>query len=408
MRNKTLVEDRLDGSRKFSSWNSRLQITLEEDDLLSVIQKTLPKTATDEEKEEWKEDDVKARKIIIYSVRNHFLHHISNLKTTYDMYEALKNMFESKNSLRALTLKRQLQNIKMTKVDTVATFFMKISEIRDQLGAIGETISDRELVLTTLNGLPRHWEPFLQSINGRAELPTFDRIWTDCTQEEIKLIARGVQDSPHDDNHSLDFHTNKGGRNRRSFSKAFKGKKTSSASGHDHRKDKSKIQCFRCEKYGHIVRDCLARKKGRQLASTADVDLEPHQRDEDIKYGALFFISTLSGMVPTDSDIWLIDSGASKNMTGYRDHLTDLVKKESSLHVVLGDNVRYNVKGVGTSTFQLDSDIPLQLSEVLYVHGMKRNRVSISALEDKGYKVTFSDVKVIAWHKNSYELCPSN
>jgi hypothetical protein len=55
----------------------------------------------------------------------------------------------------------------MTKDDIVATFFMKISEIRDQLGAIGETISNIELVLTTLNALPRHWEPFLQSISGR-------------------------------------------------------------------------------------------------------------------------------------------------------------------------------------------------------------------------------------------------
>jgi hypothetical protein len=51
MRNRTLVEDRLDGSSNFSSWNSRLQITLEEDDLLSVIQKALLETATDEEKE---------------------------------------------------------------------------------------------------------------------------------------------------------------------------------------------------------------------------------------------------------------------------------------------------------------------------------------------------------------------
>jgi hypothetical protein len=205
MRNKTLVEDRLDGSSNFSSWKSRLQITLEEDDLLSLIEKTLPETTTDEEKDDWKADDVKARKIIIYSVRDHLLPRIATLKTTYEMYDALKNMFESNNTLRALTLKNQLQHIKMTKADTVATFFMKISEIRDQLGAIGETISDRELVLTTLNALPRHWEPFLQSISGRADLPGFDRLWTDCTQEETRLIARGVQDSHHDDNHALAF-----------------------------------------------------------------------------------------------------------------------------------------------------------------------------------------------------------
>jgi hypothetical protein len=79
--------------------------------------------------------------------------------------------------------------------------------------------------------------------------------------------------------------------------------KTSSTSVHEHRNDNSKIKCFRCDKYGHIVRNCLTRKKGRQLASTTDVDPEPHQRDEDIKDEAFFFISTLSGTVPTDSDI---------------------------------------------------------------------------------------------------------
>jgi hypothetical protein len=102
MRNKTLVEDRLDGSSNFSSWKSRLHITLEESDLLRLIEKTLPTTTTDEEKVEWKTDDVKARKIIIYSVRDHLLPHISTLKTTYLMYDVLKKMFESNNTNKLL------------------------------------------------------------------------------------------------------------------------------------------------------------------------------------------------------------------------------------------------------------------------------------------------------------------
>jgi hypothetical protein len=95
-------------------------------------------------------------------------------------------------------------------------------------------------------------------------------------------------------------------------------------------------------------------------------------------------------MVPTNDDTWLFDSGASRNMSGFRDHLTNLVEKETNIHVVLGNDAIYNVKGAGTYTFQLDSDMHLQLSEVLYVPGMKRNLVSIYALEEKGYKVTFS------------------
>jgi hypothetical protein len=107
-------------------------------------------------------------------------------------------------------------------------------------------------------------------------------------------------------------------------------------------------------------------------------------------------------MVPLNENTWLIDSGASRHMTGFRNHLTHFIEKETHLHVVLGGDARYNVRGVGISTFQLDSDMQLKLEEVLYVPGMKRNLVSISALEDKGYKITFSKGRVLAWHKDSH------
>jgi hypothetical protein len=194
------------------------------------------------------------------------------------MYEALKNMFESENTLRALTLKGQLQSTKMTKGDTVATFFMKMSKIRDQLGAIRDVISNREIVLSTLNNLPKKWEPFLQSISGREKLPTFDRLWTDCTQEELRPRNRGVEDSL-DDNHALALHAKKGGRFKRNFRQTFRDEKTPSTLGYDQRRDITEIQCFRCDKYGQYARNCPTRKKARQHASTADIDPDPPQKD---------------------------------------------------------------------------------------------------------------------------------
>jgi hypothetical protein len=397
------VEDRLDGASNFNSWKSRLLITLEESDLMKFVEEVVPEPDDASEKSQWKKNDARARRIIIYSVRDHLIPHISKLKTTKEMFDALKKLFESNNTNRAIALKHQLQNVKMTKADTIATFFMKISEIRDQLGTIGEIISDRELVMLTLNGLPSHWEPFIQSISGRSKLPKFDRLWADCTQEETRLAARGAQGSHHDESHALASHARKGKGRGRGSDKPFKGGKSRPTPEHK-KKDLSKIQCFKCEKFGHYARHCPLWKNRKQHASTADVDREPPQKksrkaskdDEEF-----FFISSLSGTIPTSSDIWLIDSGASRHMTGYREHLTDLVEKDSRLHVVLGDDARYTVKGSGATSFQLDSGTPLHLSDVLFVPGMRRNLVSISALEDKGYKVSFSDGKVLAWHKNS-------
>ena len=47
----------------------------------------------------------------------------------------------------------------------------------------------------------------------------------------------------------------------------------------------------------------------------------------------------------------MIDSGASRHMTGYGDHLADVVQREFQEKVVLGDDARYVVKGVGATSF---------------------------------------------------------
>ena len=44
----------------------------------------------------------------------------------------------------------------------MVNYFMKISQIKDQLAAIGDPVEDDELVTTTLNGLPPSWDPFVQ------------------------------------------------------------------------------------------------------------------------------------------------------------------------------------------------------------------------------------------------------
>ena len=81
---------------------------------------------------------------------------------------------------------------------------------------------------------------------------------------------------------------------------------------------------------------------------------------------------------------------------GYQENLSEVVEKDSHLRVVLGDDANYTVRGFGATSLQLESKDMLHLSDVLYVFGMKINVTSVFSLEAKGYKVAFSDGKVIA------------
>jgi hypothetical protein len=63
--------------------------------------------------------------------------------------------------VRKLQLKHWLQLVKMSNEDTVVSYLMKITQIRDQLVAIGETFEDVDLVKVAFRGLPKSWEPFV-------------------------------------------------------------------------------------------------------------------------------------------------------------------------------------------------------------------------------------------------------
>ena len=73
------------------------------------------------------------------------------------------------------------------------------------------------------------------------------------------------------------------------------------------------------------------------------------------------------------------------------------------MQIILGDNATYPVKGIGTVTLYLSEGQVLYLQDVLYVPDLKKNLVSISAMEDKGFKMAFVDGKVRIWKKSLKE-----
>jgi hypothetical protein len=98
-------------------------------------------------------------------------------------------------------------------------------------------------------------------------------------------------------------------------------------------------------------------------------------------------------------ETFLVDSGASLHITRSHKSLTILTKEKSRLKEKIGDTAKYAVKGFGTTSFQLKSGKPLKMNEVLYVPRLKKNLLSISSMDDKGYAVEFVDGQVLTWPK---------
>ena len=97
------------------------------------------------------------------------------------------------------------------------------------------------------------------------------------------------------------------------------------------------------------------------------------------------------GTVTHERKYWIIDSGASKHMIGFKEYFEKLSEHNSPHKVKLGDDYQYPIKGSGESSYKLDSGKSMKMKDVLFVPGLKKNLLSISALDAKGMRVAFVD-----------------
>ena len=93
---------------------------------------------------------------------------------------------------------------------------------------------------------------------------------------------------------------------------------------------------------------------------------------EDEPRREYYLIFALSGSITNSANSWLVDSGASRHMTGFCEALTSYRNKFTT-QVELGDDTTYKIEGVGSTSLQLDLGIVLHMEGILYVPGLKKN-----------------------------------
>jgi hypothetical protein len=87
--------------------------------------------------------------------------------------------------------------------------------------------------------------------------------------------------------------------------------------------------------------------------------------------------------------VWFLDNGAYFHMIEAHDLFSSLMERDSDVHVQLGDDAKYAVKGEGTIMFQLKLGGSFDAYDVLYIPMLKNSLLSVSAMEENGFVVTF-------------------
>ena len=246
-------------------------------------------------------------------------------------------------------------------------------------------------------------------------IPRFDELLARCTQEEIRMMER---DKPSNGNNPIAFSAHVKRKNNVGPRRQGQGFKPRFKEGR-------KGRCFYCNKFGHFARQCPHKKdtprdfdnhnnnfkgngnqrnnnfnhKGKRNAPAAqNGNGRPPKKSRNFKYEEVnvgekqkefYLSSSLTTTSPPDAlDHWVIDRGTSRHFTGYKEALSNLIEKNTNMEIILGDNATYPMKRIESVTLHLNQSQTLHLQEVLNVPDLKKNQVSISVMEDKGFKVT--------------------
>lgn len=211
----------------------------------------------------------------------------------------------------------------MTRDNTIYTYFMKIYLLKYQLIAIGETIDDGDIFLVALNGILVSWEPLIQGISAQNNQTSFDRLWSDCVQEEGRVLTRS--DPQNEENQSLATHARKH-KGRRFPYKKDKDIRPAPTQAQNMR-DISNTKCYNCHQYGHFATKYpdQRKRKGKQHGLVVDVDGQPQKKEKYSRYDEMddgiqkeyYFIYALSSSITNNNEIWLVYCGTSRHMTCY-------------------------------------------------------------------------------------------
>ena len=93
----TKLVDKLEGVENLCAWKYRIGLILEENDLAKFIKENVPKPEENVAKEKYKEDMVKAKRIIADSIKDHLIPQVSSKNNPNNMFDSLTRMYEGKN-----------------------------------------------------------------------------------------------------------------------------------------------------------------------------------------------------------------------------------------------------------------------------------------------------------------------
>lgn len=386
-REKSTKYIQFDGSN-FNNWKFRIQVLLEEKELLEFIETPLVDLVEDiddlEEESKIRMREKKCKSILVQCIHDSQLEYIKDKKYAKEIFDSLKAVFERASVAGQLLLRKQLLTMKYADgADMQKHFLVFDKNVRD-LKAIGATMEEIDIICHLLLTLPKSFDTLVTAIET-----------IDPTKLTLEFVKSRILD---------EF-------GKRSCAGTSKMSNDSVAMN----SSRPKVKCFKCGKIGHYQSQCRSQEKSSKWNGNRNNDFTrksasftKEQEDEYLSEASSFctFISednneafivdsqAQSAQCNVEGELkFVMDSGATDYMVNDKSYFDEMngIKPISIAVAKDGAKLISRERGnISVKTIHMHDSPSRTIKNVLYVEDLKCNLMSVARLCDKGYEVTFN------------------
>ena len=187
----------------------------------------------------WDNDEATTMHVIAASIPNSIFTNVKSKPNTKEVWDALKALYEGRTQMVLVKTSQQLQTTHCGEDDSVRDHFDYLANLREQLAAMGKTITDNEYASILLGSLPESYLAMLGSITAAAELSG--------RAVSSAIVVKIATDE-------YDCRTLQNGKTK---DEAFATSPQKKGKKHD-------VKCENCHKKGHIRAKCWAKGGGNE------------------------------------------------------------------------------------------------------------------------------------------------